>query len=52
MRRHLAGIDRDGLCHEALEVAAQTDAFHTDQRLLRQHRPKTGTQIKRARNTC
>lgn len=45
MRRHLAGIDRDGFCHEALKVAAQTDTLHTDQRLLRQHRPKTGTQI-------
>lgn len=38
--RYLSGVDRDGLCHEALEVAAQTDAFHADQRLLRQHRPK------------
>lgn len=45
MRRHLAGIDRDGLCHEALEVAAQTDTFHTDQCLLRQHCPKTDAQI-------
>lgn len=38
--RHLAGVDRDRLCHETLEVAAQTDTFNTDQSLLRQHRPE------------
>lgn len=45
---HLAGVRRDGLGHETLEVATQTDAFHSDQSLLCQHRPEnTITQMKK-----
>lgn len=38
-RPHLTGINRYGISHETLEVAAQTDTFYTDQSFLRQHRP-------------
>lgn len=47
-RLHLAGVDGDGFGHETLEVAAQTDTFHTDQSLLGEHRPEhTITDIKK-----
>jgi len=40
MQPHLAGVNRHGLSHETFEIAAQTDAFHTDQSFLCQHRPE------------
>lgn len=38
--QYLVGVDRDGFCHHALQIAAETDTLHTDERLLGQYCPE------------
>lgn len=42
--QYLVGVDRDGFCHQTLQIAAKTDTLHTDEGLLSQHCPE-GTQM-------